>query len=129
MPHKVLSFDKQNKSKKKKNIFENTKPSTVLVIRDDSRAKSVSLMMTLNLADASTEYFKDKDLKKDDVITFMSWVKKQPHLPKINGEYDIKLARNFLKWYSCRTPSHPLPAKLLLQERGGESCHRQLLHD
>jgi hypothetical protein len=41
-------------------------------------------MMTLNLADASTEYFKDKDLKKDDVITYMSWVKKQPHLPKIN---------------------------------------------
>ncbi|KAJ3618116.1 hypothetical protein MTP99_006147 [Tenebrio molitor] len=40
--------------------------------------------MTLNLADVSTEYFKDKDLKKDDVITFMSWVKKQPHLPKIN---------------------------------------------
>ncbi|KAH0818268.1 hypothetical protein GEV33_004523 [Tenebrio molitor] len=65
---------------------------------NNTLAKSVSLMMTLNLADASTEYFKDKDLKKDDVITFMSWVKKQPHLPKINGEYDIKLARNFLKW-------------------------------
>jgi hypothetical protein len=41
-------------------------------------------MMTLNLADVSTEYFKDKDLKKDDVITFMSWVNKQPHLPEIN---------------------------------------------
>jgi hypothetical protein len=85
-------------------------------------------MMTLKLADVSTEYLKDKDLKKDDVITFMTWVNKQPHLPEINGEYDIELAGIFLKWYSCRTPSHPLPAKLLLQERGGESCHRQLLH-
>jgi hypothetical protein len=54
-------------------------------------------MMTLNLADVSTEYFKDKDLKKDDVITFMSWVNKQPHLPEINGEYDIKLAGNFFE--------------------------------
>ncbi|KAJ3618117.1 hypothetical protein MTP99_006148 [Tenebrio molitor] len=40
--------------------------------------------MTLKLADVSTEYLKDKDLKKDDVITFMTWVNKQPHLPEIN---------------------------------------------
>jgi hypothetical protein len=60
---------------------------------------SVSLTMTLNLADVSTEYSKDKDLKKDDVIMFMTWVNKQPHLPEINGEYDSKLAAKILKWY------------------------------
>ncbi|KAJ3618118.1 hypothetical protein MTP99_006148 [Tenebrio molitor] len=40
--------------------------------------------MTLKLADVSTEYSKDKDLKKDDVMMLITWVNKQPHLPKIN---------------------------------------------
>ncbi|KAH0809907.1 hypothetical protein GEV33_012882 [Tenebrio molitor] len=53
--------------------------------------------MTLKLADASTEYLKDKDLKKDDVITFMTWVNKRPHLPEVNGKYDSKLAVFVLK--------------------------------
>jgi hypothetical protein len=60
---------------------------------------SVSLTMTLKLADVSTEYSKDKDLKKDDVMMLMTWVNKQPHLPEINGEYDSKLAAKILKWY------------------------------
>jgi hypothetical protein len=96
---KVSTPDKQNKSKIIEFIYKSIKPSTVLVNRDDSRTKSVSLTMTLKLADASTEYLKDKDLKKDDVITFMTWVNKRPHLPEVNGEYDSKLAVFVLKWY------------------------------
>ncbi|XP_063929746.1 alpha-tocopherol transfer protein-like [Zophobas morio] len=40
--------------------------------------------MTLNLIDIKSEYAKDKDLKQGDVELFMTWVNKQPHLPKIN---------------------------------------------
>jgi hypothetical protein len=88
-----------NKTSRKKRIYlkvPNLQRDLLTVTIPDS---SVSLTMTLKLADVSTEYSKDKDLKKDDVMMLMTWVNKQPHLPEINGEYDSKLAAKILKWY------------------------------
>ncbi|KAJ3651834.1 hypothetical protein Zmor_017842 [Zophobas morio] len=40
--------------------------------------------MSLHLADVSSEYEKNKHLKKEEVKKFNDWVNQQPHLPKIN---------------------------------------------
>ena len=42
--------------------------------------------MSLHLADVSSEYEKNKHLKKEEVKKFNDWVNQQPHLPKINGK-------------------------------------------
>lgn len=39
------------------------------------------------LFDIAKEYEKDKKLKKENVENLRLWTEKQPHLPKINGEF------------------------------------------
>lgn len=40
------------------------------------------------LADVMQEYEKDPKLKREDVNNLKIWSEKQPHLPKISGEFE-----------------------------------------
>lgn len=43
--------------------------------------------MTAEYSDAKSEYAKDPKIRKEDVQLLQDWLNKQPHLPKISGEY------------------------------------------
>lgn len=42
--------------------------------------------MSLKLASIEDQYKKCAELKKEDVDKLQEWIKKQPHLPNINGK-------------------------------------------
>lgn len=45
----------------------------------------IIIKMPFKSVDVETLYAKDKKLKPEDIKIIQEWLKKQPHLPKIEG--------------------------------------------